>query len=196
MPSSFKELFRGIYQETINLIKEYDGPEWNQLPSNPLFSIVFLQRLLKLYMPTAPIWSNLLLGNFFQRYGYSKPDSVAAPCLCHFGRTTGVSESRMRVLKETVLKNKKYSRVDQVISKIGETIEAIETQFSDHTLNPKRKMRILPAIKQKPAEESWNKKKKPTRTTGVYTSEKPPVNLMTMMNKRLLGQNDDIKLGK
>ena len=34
------------------------------------------------------------------------------------------------------------------------------------------------------------------RTTGVYTSEKPPVNLITMMNKRLLGQNDDDNLGK
>lgn len=102
----------------------------------------------------------------------------------------------MRVLKETLLKNKVYSRVDQVVSKIGETIEAIETQFSDHTLNPKRKMRILPAIKQKPAEESWNKRKKAARTTGLYTSEKPPTNLMSMVNKRLLGQNDDIKLGE
>ena len=196
MPSSFKELFQNIYQEPNGLIKEYDAPEWNTVSSNPLFSAIFSKRLLKFYMPTAPIWSNLLLGNFLQRYGYSDTEPIATSCSCHFGRTTGVSELQMRVLKEAVLTNKTYSRVDQVIGKIGEMIEAIETRFADHASNPKTKMRILPVKKQKPAEESWNKRKKSSRSTGVYTSEKPPVNLITMMNKRLLDQNDDDNLGK
>ena len=196
MTSSFKEMFQNIYQESNGLIKEYDAPEWDSLSSNPLFSAIFLKRLLKLYMPIAPLWSNLLLGDFLQRYDYSETKSIAAPCSCHFGRTTGVSESQMRVLKEAVLTNKVDSRVDQVIGKIDEVIEAIETRFADHASNPKTKMRILPAKKQKPAEESWNKRKKASRTTGVYTSEKPTVNLITMMNKRLLSQNDDDNLGK
>ncbi|CAF4983965.1 unnamed protein product, partial [Rotaria magnacalcarata] len=53
-------------------------------------------------MPTAPIWSNLLLGTFAQRYRYSS-NLVVPPCSCHFGRTTGKSESQMRVLKEAIL---------------------------------------------------------------------------------------------
>ncbi|CAF5057256.1 unnamed protein product, partial [Rotaria magnacalcarata] len=63
--------------------------------------------------PTAPIWSNLLLGNFGQRYGYSL-NSTVPPCSCHLGRTTGASESQMRVLKEAILSKKIYSRIDEV----------------------------------------------------------------------------------
>jgi hypothetical protein len=195
MESSFKELFYKIYQQSKELIKQYDSSLWKNLPSNPLFSATYLQHLLKLYMPTAPIWSNLLLGNFIQRYGYSSTSAIP-PCSCHFGRTTGVSESHMRVLKEAVLKNKVYSRIDQVVSKISENIEAIEIQFADHALNQKNKMRILPTNEQKPATEPWNKRKKTARTTGMYTSEKPAVSLITMMNTHLLGQNDDSNLGK
>ncbi|CAF4737586.1 unnamed protein product, partial [Rotaria sp. Silwood2] len=57
----------------------YDASEWKDLPANPLFSAAYLTRILNLYMPTAPIWSNLLLGNFAQRYGYSL-ESVVPPC--------------------------------------------------------------------------------------------------------------------
>ena len=67
-------------------------------------------------MPTASVWSSLLLGNFAQRYGYSL-ESVVLPCSCHFGRTTGVSESQMRVLKEAILSKKIYTRINEVISK-------------------------------------------------------------------------------
>lgn len=147
--SSFKELFSNICQESKSLIKEYDTPTWNKLPVNPLFSAGFVQKLLKLYMPFAPIWSNLLLGNFLQRYGYSTTKSISNQCSCHYGRTTGVSEAQMRVLKEAVLKHKVYSRVDQVISQISENIEAIEIQFADHALNPTVKMCLLPAKKTK-----------------------------------------------
>jgi hypothetical protein len=195
METSFKEVFRKICQQSKELIKEYDSAVWKSLPSNPLFSAAYLQRLLKLYMPMAPIWSNLLLGDFIERYGYSST-SNKPPCSCHFGRTTGVSESQMRVLKEAVLTKKVYSRIDQVVSKIGEVIEAIEIRFADHASKQKPKMRILPAKRQKPAEEPWNKRKKSSRTTGIYTSEGPPVNLISMMNTRLLGQNDDSNLGK
>jgi hypothetical protein len=195
MDSSFKELFTATYRHCIELIKEYDAPAWKDLPSNPLFSTRFLHRLLKLYMPTAPMWSNLLLGNYVRRYGYPS-DSAITACACHFGRTTGTSECQMRVLKETILNKKIYSRIDEVVSKLGDTIEAVEIQYADYASLQKRKARILPAKKQKPAEERWNKRKKTARKTGLYTSEKPPVDLITMMNTRLLGRNDDVNLGK
>ena len=57
-------------------------------------------------------------------------------------------------------------------------------------------LRILSAKKQNLAEEQWNKRKKTSRKTGVYTTEKPPKSIVSMMNTRLLGQNDDANLGK
>jgi hypothetical protein len=146
-------------------------------------------------MPTAPIWSNLLLGDFANRYGYGS-DSTLPPCSCHFGRTTGTSENQMRVLKENILCNKKYSRIDQVASKLGESIQAMETQFADYSLLKRTKNRLLPDKKKKPAQEQWDKRKRTSRKTGLYTSEKPKTNFITMMNTRLLGQNDDALLSK
>ncbi len=188
-------MFTAIYQECKERLKAFDAPEWATLPQNPLFSAAYLARLLKLYMPTAPIWSNLLLGNFALRYNYPS-DSVISPCTCHFGRTTGTSESQMRVLKEAILANKIYTRVDEVATKLGETIEAIEIQFADHSIMKKQTTRVLPAKKQKSASEPWNKHKKTKKKTGLYTSEKPCTNLVAMANTKLLGQDDDTLLGK
>jgi hypothetical protein len=194
MESSIKELFTTLFQQCEELLKIYDGAQWEHLPSNTLFSATYLTHILKLYMPTAPIWSNLLLGNFAHRYGYTTV-SIVSPCSCHFGRTTESSESQIRVLKEAILHNKIYTRIDEVVSKLGESIKAVEIQFADYVLIKKSKNQVLPVNKQKPAEEPWNKHKKRTRTTGVYTSEKPPKNLIAMMNTELLGQNDDTNLG-
>ncbi|UJR38869.1 hypothetical protein I4U23_031537 [Adineta vaga] len=114
LESSFKKSFTTIFQQCKELLKIYDTDQWKHLQSNPLFSAAFLTRLLKLYMLTATLWSNLLLGNFAHRYGYSSASTIPS-CSCHFGRSTGVSKSRMRVLKEAILNNKVYSRVDEVI---------------------------------------------------------------------------------
>jgi hypothetical protein len=184
-----------IYEQSKETMKIYDEPQWNNLPNNPLFSATYLTRLLKLYMPTAPIWSNLLLGNFMHRYGY-KSNSTRAPCSCHFGRTTGVSESRMRVLKEAILSHKVYSRIDEVVTKLGESIEAVEFQFSDFIFMKNNKNHALPTTKQKKAGENWAKRIKTTASKlGMYTSESPQLNLTGMMNTQLLGQNDDENLG-
>ena len=94
-------------------------------------------------MPTAPIWSNLLLDNLYSS------ESVVSPCLCHFGRTTGVSQSQMQVLKEAILSKKTYTRINEVISKLGETIEAVKIQFADFISIKRTKNRLLPANKQK-----------------------------------------------
>jgi len=193
--SSFKELFTRIFEESKEALEIYDKPQWNNLPSNPLFSATYLTRLLKLYMPTAPIWSNLLLGNFANRYGY-KSNSTRTPCSCHVGRTTGVSESRMRVLKDAILGHKIYSRIDEVVTKLGESVEAVEFQFADFIFMKNNKNRVLPAVKQSKSRESWAKRVKTTVSkVGIYTSESPRLNLTTMMNIQLLGQNDDKNLG-
>ncbi|CAF1412635.1 unnamed protein product [Adineta ricciae] len=193
LDSSFKELFGKIFQQCKELLKTYDVEQWKHLPSNPLFSAAFLTRVLKLYMPTAPLWSNLLLGDFGRRYGYSST-STRPSCPCHSGRTTGASESRMRVLKEAVLNKRVYSRVDEVVAKLGDTIEAVEIQFADYSLIKAGKNRLLPATKQKSASEGWNKRRRSGSTDSSYSAGRPSTNLVAMMNTRLLGQNDDANL--
>ena len=112
-----KELFTPIFEECKESLKVYDADQWGYLPNNPLFSATYLNHILKLYMPTAPIWSNLLLDNFVHRYGYTSVSIVPA-CSCHFGRTTGSFKSQMRVLKEAVLQNKIHARINEVASKL------------------------------------------------------------------------------
>ncbi len=195
MESSFKELFTKIYKECKQTIEACNNPKSKDLPHNPLFSAAYLARLLKQYMNTAPLWSNLLLGNFARRYNYSS-DDIRLPCTCHFGRTTGVSESQMRILKETILHKKVHTRIDEVATVMGDTIEAIELQYADHIFMKKRQNHILPAKQNKPAGEGWNKRKRMKNATGLYTSDKPSVHLGAMYNTRLLGQNDNALLGK
>ena len=148
-------------------------------------------------MPTAPIWSNLLLGNFAQRYGYSSESQwYHYVCSCYFGRTTGVSESQIRVLKEAIFSKKMYTKIDEVISKLGETIEVVEIQFADFISIKRTKNRLFSANKQKKIEEQWNKRTKTAKpATGVYTFTKPSMNIMATVNTRLLGRNDDVNLG-
>ena len=166
------------------LLKTYDDSEWTYLSTNPLFSAAYLSRILKLYMSTAPIWSNLLLGDFVQRYGYSS-ESTVSPCSC---RITGISESKMRVLKEVVLSKKMYTRIDEVICKLGETIEVVEIQSADFISIKRTKDQLLPVNKQKKIEEPWNKYMKNTKPViDVYTSTKPSISIMAIVNTRLLG---------
>ena len=121
---------------------------------------------------------------------------MVSPCSCYFGRTTGVSEPQMRLLKEIILNKNMYTRIDEVISKSGETIEVVEIQFADFISIKRTKNRLLSANKQKKIEEQWNKRTKTAKpATGVYTSTKPSMNIMAMVNTHLLGRNDDVNLG-
>ena len=61
-------------------------------------------------------------------------------------------------------------------------------QFADYALIKTAKNRLVPVTKQKPADNPWNKRKKKTRTTALYTSEKLPKSLVAMMNTGLLVQ--------
>ncbi|CAF4360087.1 unnamed protein product, partial [Rotaria magnacalcarata] len=52
------------------------------------------------------------------RYGY-RPAELIERCGCHNSRTTGISESRLEVIKHTVLQSEVTSRIDQVVQILG-----------------------------------------------------------------------------
>jgi hypothetical protein len=147
---------------------------------NPYYNPTYLIQILSLYLRTAPIWSNLMMGNL-ARYGYPDVEPIEH-CGCHNSRTTGISESRLKVVKHTVLGGEVSSRIDQVVQKLGSTIRQTEINYSSHYLVNLTRNRSVRA-KKVLAEEAWNKRgpSQPT-TTSIY-SEKPKVSLIDRVKK-------------
>jgi hypothetical protein len=149
---------------------------------NPYYNPAYLKRILQLYLPLSPIWSNLMMGDL-ARYGYK----IAGPfehCGCHNSRTTGISDSRLKVVKHTVLGGTVSSRIDQVVQKLGSHIRQTEINYSNHYLLNLTRNRSVRA-KKVLAEESWNKRGPPPPTTTSIYSEKPKMSLVGQVKKVL-----------
>jgi hypothetical protein len=153
---------------------------------NPYYSPVYLKRILTLYLSTAPLWSNLMMGNLV-RYGYQNFEPIEH-CGCHNSRTTGISESRMKVVKRTILGGEVSSRIDQVVQKLGSNIRQTEMNYCSHYLLNLTRNKSGRA-KQILAEEGWNKRgppptppPPPTTTTSTY-SKPPKVSLVGQVKK-------------
>jgi hypothetical protein len=178
--SPFRDYFTKIYDDKIVNCAIFETEEYKIHMENPYYNPAYLKHILSLYLPVAPIWSNLIMGNL-ARYGYQTVEPIEH-CGCHNSRTTGISESRMKVTKNTVLGGEVSSRIDQVVQKLGSQIRQIEINYSNHYLQNltrnrnARKRNLL-------AEESWNKRgpSKPS-TTSIY-SEKPKVSLTNQVKK-------------
>ncbi|CAF1324255.1 unnamed protein product [Adineta steineri] len=180
--SPFRDYFTKIYNDKVEDCGSFTGADSNKYMENPYYNPAYLKRMLTLYLSTAPIWSNLMMGNL-ARYGYRDLEPIEH-CGCHNSRTTGISESRMKVVKNTVLGGEVSSRIDQVVQKLGSNIRQTELNYSSHyVLNltrnqSKRAKKIL-------AEESWNKRGLPPPTTTSIYSEKPKVSLVAQLKKVL-----------
>ncbi|CAF4885500.1 unnamed protein product, partial [Rotaria magnacalcarata] len=72
------------------------------------------------------------MGNL-GRYGYRNVEPIQH-CGCHNSRTTGISESRLKVIKHTVLQGEVSSRIDQVVQILGSNIRQTEINYSNHYL--------------------------------------------------------------
>ena len=161
---------------------------------NPYYNPDYLKYILNIYLPIAPIWSNLMMGNL-TRYGYQSANPVEH-CGCHNSRTTGISESRLKVIKHTVLHGEVSSRIDQVAQKLGSHIRETEINYSNYYLLNLTRNRSVHA-KKLLAEEPWNKRHPQPATTSFY-SNKPKVSLVDQVKKALKTQSksDDLTVGK
>ena len=121
-----------------------------------------------------------MLGNL-SRFGYQQVTEPLEHCGCHNSRTTGLSESRMKVVKKTILGGEVSSRIDQVAQKLGSTIRQVEINYSNHYLLNLTRNRTARG-KKILAEETWNKRGplRPRTTTSFY-SEKPKIPLVTQV---------------
>ncbi|CAF3639113.1 unnamed protein product [Rotaria sp. Silwood1] len=91
---------------------------------------------LDLYLPTAPIWSNLLLGNFSGRYGYGF-DTTTTSCSCHFGRTTGVGQFSQTLRFENKRNNSWYNSTMQMLLASGHLVQTVRrVGLMDNDLTP------------------------------------------------------------
>ena len=85
--------------------------------------------------------------------------------------------------------------MDEVVTKLGESIEAVECQFTDFIFMKNNKNHVVPVIKLKKAGEAWVKRTKTTDSNREgYTFGSPNLNLAGMMNARLLSQSNNENL--
>jgi hypothetical protein len=147
---------------------------------NPYYNPTYLKRILSLYLPVAPIWSNLMMGNL-ARYGYEFVEAIEH-CGCHNSRTTGISESRMKVVKQTILGGEVSSRVDQVVNKLGSRIREIEINYASHLIRNLTRNKTVRG-QNILATEPWNKRiSSQPRTTSTF-SQQPKVSLVDQAKK-------------
>ena len=100
--SSFRDHFQSIYDAKLNDCAVFAAKQYRSLTENPYFNPTYHKRILSLYLPASPIWSNLMMGNL-SRFGYHEMTEPVEHCGCHNSRTTGLSESRMKLVKKTFL---------------------------------------------------------------------------------------------
>ncbi|CAF3629052.1 unnamed protein product [Rotaria sp. Silwood1] len=117
-----------------------------------------------------------------KRYGYRATKTIEH-CDSHTNRTTGISESRLKVIKHTILRGEVSSRVDQVVKTLGSNIRQTEINYSNHYLFNLTRNRSVRA-KKLLAEETWNKRAPSPTTTSIY-SEKPKLSLVAQVKKAL-----------
>lgn len=164
----------------------FSNETYKKYMENPYYNPAYLKRILALYLPVAPIWSNLMMGNL-ARYGYRTAARIEH-CGCHNSRTTGVSESRLKVIKRTILRGEVSSRIDQVVQILGSRIRETEINYSNHYLLNLTKNRSARA-KKLLAEESWNKRGPPRPTATSIYSEKPKVPIVAQLKNAIKTKN-------
>ncbi|CAF4223718.1 unnamed protein product, partial [Rotaria magnacalcarata] len=126
----FRDYFTSILNDQKTECAMFANENFQKYNENSYYNPNYVKCTLSLYLPVAPIWSNLVIGNL-GRYGY-RPAELIERCGCHNSRTTGISESRLEVIKHTVLQGEVTSRIDQVVQILDFNIRQTEINYSNH----------------------------------------------------------------
>ncbi|CAF4487012.1 unnamed protein product, partial [Rotaria sp. Silwood2] len=180
--SPFRDYFTKIYDDQTKTCATFMDDNFQKFMENLYYNPTYLKRILSLYLPIAPIWRNLMMGNL-ERYGYQFTEMIEH-CGCHYSRTTGVLESRLKVIKHTVLRGEVSSRVDQVVQILGSKVRETEINYSYHyliNLTRNRSVRVQKLL----AEEPWNKHAPPPSTTASRYSEPPRLSFVAQVKTAL-----------
>ncbi|CAF1594493.1 unnamed protein product [Rotaria magnacalcarata] len=128
----FRDYFTSIFNDQKTECAMFANENFPKHNENLYCNPNYLKYILSLYLRVAPIWSNLMIGNL-GRYGYRSAELIER-CGCHNSRTTGISESRLEVIKHTVLQGEVASRIDQVVQILDSNIRQTEINYSNHYL--------------------------------------------------------------
>ena len=115
---------------------------------NKLYSSLLLDKLIKLYLPTLPLWTMIMFG----KSGVHRCSNVLPK------RTTGAQEQRFTMLKEIGLQEGKTPRIYDFTNAFYKPSLAIEKDYIALYLH-KSKKNIAGAsnIAKKLVSETWNK---------------------------------------
>lgn len=137
---------------------------------NKFHSTVLVEKIHKLYMPTLPLWSDLLLGDL-SRHGTSDVDqSYASSCKPIRGNTS--IEKRFQVLKHITLKGKPVYRLDEFSVQLQTHVETLQNMAVIKSVKAGGKDRKGRSTKT--IEEGWDKKESKLSTKSFGKYQKPP----------------------
>ena len=187
--NKFEEIKRAM-RDKCNAGDTKDGAS----TKNEFHSTAFIDDLCKNLMPTAPLWSGLLL-NDLSRHGNTiayiqyKAQRIATTTtlkdnfmtFLQDNRTIGVSERRMGVMYDIQVDSRSKVRLDDFFRMVNDDIVGIQRTFSDeYRMKPGKRKRNKIVI-----EESWEKKRKrapvKVRERGYYQT--PPFRNPVMVKR-------------
>ena len=153
--SPFLSWASSVYATTRDRIKLNDKAD---LPPNRFCNVALLEHLLKLYMPTLPVWSNVLVSVYLTVANKTCSHARKTNASDILPRTSGTQEQRFYVLKHLVLGNKSTRRMDEFVQCVSELFTAAEKEFAVTYLRNQRKRTSTAATL--PVQENWAKKQK------------------------------------
>lgn len=137
---------------------------------NKFHSTVLVEKIHKLYMPTLPLWSDLLLGDL-SRHGTSDVyQSYASGCKPIRGNTS--IEKRFQVLKDITLKGKPVYRLDEFSVQLQTHVETLQNMAVIKSVKAGGKERKGRSTKT--IEEEWDKKESKLSPKSFGKYQKPP----------------------
>eukprot|EP00112_Aurelia_sp_Birch-Aquarium-sp1_P017710 Seg4132.1 transcript_id=Seg4132.1/GoldUCD/mRNA.D3Y31 product="putative ubiquitin carboxyl-terminal hydrolase 8" protein_id=Seg4132.1/GoldUCD/D3Y31 len=182
--SKFRKEFELIRQAEIAKC-EADKERNKGDSKNQLFKPAFVTDICKNLMPTAPLWSGLMLNDLsrhgtsavYKQYQKERIWSISSikdrfRTFLVDNKTIGGSERRMGVLYELQLNSRNKVRLDDFFRLVHQDMIGIQRTFADqYRSQPTSRKRT-----KKTVEESWDKKRKgfPDRNRDVGYYQAPP----------------------
>ncbi|CAC5378791.1 unnamed protein product [Mytilus coruscus] len=140
---------------------EIDQQFFIELPGNKRYSPVLAEKIHKLYMPTLPLWSNLLLGDL-SRHGTSEVFLSFRPPEMLVRRNAKIKK-RFQILKDIQLHGSTTKRLDEISVKIKDHITTVQDLAALKSVKQEGKQKSRTGRSTKTVEEIWDKRKPSTK---------------------------------
>jgi hypothetical protein len=149
-------------------------------------SAALVDKIHKLFMPTAPIWSDLLIGDL-SRHGKSKPYQDCQNSNTPIRGNTSI-EKRFQILKDIMFGGKPIHRLDEFSGRLKihtETLQNMAIVKSIKTQRADKKGRSIKTV-----QEEWSKKQKSSNVKSCGKYQKPPGKEFSTGNSKKEKQQD------